>query len=340
MKTAIAILTFLLFNHILFSQSVVRNQVALDSIITLAKNTAARRDSINWKRLEPKLDSVHQEAGIAEAGKLLLKELNDFHGRIWVNQVPYNGIIHPWKTSTMVFDSLILDQYRNNRIQVIGKLLFGKYGYIQVPGLLMSQADSLHARQIRQAIIDIAEKHHPEGWIVDLRLNGGGTMYPMLTGLSDFYGDTKVGAFADRVTGLQQDWILKNSDLYFGEWQATDYHLSSQSQGLRLDTVPVVVLISAATSSSGELTAITFKNRPKTRFMGEETAGYTTTVSWQPVAENIVIQLTVSYYADRMGNMYEGTSVIPDEYLEGGDNFYDLEKDRKVLRAVEWLEGN
>ncbi|MDX2247702.1 MAG: S41 family peptidase [Bacteroidia bacterium] len=337
MKIATVLPFFLFIHHFIFSQPIVRNDVALDSIITLAKTTSVRRDSVNWQRLEPQLDSLHREAGIAEAGKRLLRELEDFHGRIWVNQVPYNGVIRPWKTSTMVFDSLILDQYQRTTVPILGQIIQTEYGYIRIPGLVMSSADSVHARQIRQTIQDIQQKHNPKGWIVDLRLNGGGTMYPMLAGLCDFYGDTKIGAFAEKTSGYNESWIIKDQNLYIAERQMTDYHLSKMGTNLSLDSLPVVVLISAATSSSGEITAISFKNRPRTRFIGEETAGYTTTVTWQPITENIVMQLTVSFYADRQGNMYEGTSVIPDEYIEGGDNFYDLEKDQKVLRAVEWL---
>ena len=33
------------------------------------------------------------------------------------------------------------------------------------------------------------------GWIIDLRGNGGGNMYPMLAGLKPFLGDTVLGAF-------------------------------------------------------------------------------------------------------------------------------------------------
>ncbi|MEZ4774163.1 MAG: S41 family peptidase [Bacteroidia bacterium] len=340
MKTSLILSVFLIFSASIFAQPQIHNSFALDSILTLAMTSSVNRDSVNWEKLKPQIYALHKEEGIIAAGKLILKELKDFHGRIWVNNVPYNGLSKPWKTSTMVFDSLILDQYRRTAIPVLGQVIKEEFGYIRIPGLIMGPADSLYAWQIRQTILDIQQKNKPKGWIIDLRLNGGGTMYPMLAGLCDFYGDTKVGAFAEKSSGYNENWIIKDQNLYIDDRQMTDYQLSKMDNYLQLDTVPVVVLISAATSSSGEITAISFKNRPKTFFIGEETSGYTTTVTWQPITENIVIQLTISFYADRLGNIYEGDSVIPDEYVEGGDNFYDLEKDVKILRAVEWLKRN
>ena len=92
-------------------------------------------------------------------------------------------------------------------------------------------------------------------------------------------------------------------------------------------------MISASTSSSGEVTTLAFRNRNHSILIGENTAGYTTGVSWNVLSKNVVIQIAQSYYADRKKNIYKGTSILPDIYVQGGENLEDLEKDKMLLEA-------
>ena len=313
----------------------IQDQALLDTIMQIGESSSAMRDSVNWDEIKLKMASLHEDSGLIQATKYMLRELKDFHGRIWANRIPYNGLIKHGSKSTMVWGDDLKSEYRMTSGPIEGEVIRGDIGYLRLPGIAMSPKDSERALKIYETIEKLTQEADLKGWILDLRLNGGGTMYPMLSGLSPFFGEDEVGSFIDPEHDMKERWFVRNGDLYFEDYQVTDYGLPTE---VEVRDMPVVVLISSFTRSSGEVVALSFKNKPGTWFLGEETGAYTTTVSWQQLTADIVLQLTISYYADRKENVYRGTPIPPDEFIEGGDNFDELEKDAKVQRAVEWLD--
>jgi len=49
------------------------------------------------------------------------------------------------------------------------------------------------------------EAAHPTGWIIDLRGNGGGNMWPMLAGIGFVLGDGPAGSFVLLDGSVQSD---------------------------------------------------------------------------------------------------------------------------------------
>lgn len=99
---------------------------------------------------------------------------------------------------------------------------------------------------------------------------------------------------------------------------------------------PIAVLLSGLTASSGEIVAISLKERPATRFFGELTHGATTANTSYPIQGTSYLTLAGSVDADRTGQVYS-LRVQPDEVIAGGDNFLDLQQDAKVQAALPWL---
>lgn len=329
--------TFFAFN-LLFAQPPERPATPLlDTIVQLAQENSVMRDSVDWDEITATMVAMHDTGGLVPATKFMLKELNDFHGRIWVDGVPHNGVIHSWLPSTMVWDSVFREQHYRFELPIYSTTIRKRYGYIRIPGLKFGESDSLHAHQIREQIWQLAKRKKLKGMIVDLRMNGGGTMYPMLSGVTDLLGTDTLGAFVNPATG-SIPWTLRNHEVCIGVQQVYDYDMAAMGDGPDLTDLPVVVLQSGATASSGEVLTLAFRNRPKTYAIGEPTAGYTTGTSWEPLSEAVVLQLTMSYYADRTGEVFRGDYIYPDEQIEGGDNFRDLSQDAKVIRAMEWID--
>ena len=340
----LAVLGILLLPYFGQSQNKMTPQNYLDSIYTLAQNTALLRDSVDWDSIKKKYYQLGKDAKsvseIIPAVKYLLKSLNDFHGRIWVDRVPHNGLIKDFPPSDFEVPKGLVHGYRHGTIPFEGKLLGSNIGYLQVPSIQMSEADAENAKKIKSKICEIKTKHNPDGWILDLRLNGGGTMYPMLAGLSPFLGKDTVGYFMDFSDTYAAPWFFKNGELFIGDYQGTDYKIQLENcEDLDLKDAKVAVLIAAPTTSSGEITALAFQKRKNTLFIGENTGGYTTGVSWVPLSENVVIQITTSVYADRNKKTYNGTSVLPDIHIQGGQNFNDLESDKMIIEATKWIEN-
>ena len=63
-----------------------------------------------------------------------------------------------------------------------------------------------YANSLAEQIINLA-RSKPLGWVIDLRGNFGGNMWPMLAGLYPLMVPGTVGAFIDR-EGHRQDWPL------------------------------------------------------------------------------------------------------------------------------------
>jgi C-terminal processing protease CtpA/Prc len=264
----------------------------------------------------------------------VLHELGDFHGRIWHDGIPYNGIRRPYVPTSMQPDSLTLVNYWQTSIPVKGDVLDGSIGYVLVPGMIWGATDSLNAHILYNTLEEIERQHHPNGWVVDLRLNGGGTMFPMLCGLSPLLGEADLGSFTDPDTHYKEIWHLQDGEFYLDSTQVTSYGVG---QNLDLSRKPVVVLLSSGTTSSGEVVALAFKGRPNTYFIGEATGGYTSTVSWLEMGNGIAFQLTESWYADRDDHIFQGEPIVPDLILSEGDQVLDPEADAWVRRGIEWL---
>lgn len=109
------------------------------------------------------------------------------------------------------------------------------------------------------------------------------------------------------------------------------------STGKLLDQTKVAVVTGIFTASSGEVTALAFKGRPNTIFIGETTYGATTSnISW-PLPFGITCALTSSYDSDRNGNYYH--QIIPDIKISKQDNFDDLLLDKNILEAIKFINN-
>ncbi len=340
MRLAIISILLVLFSAKLIAQDQLYDKALLDSVIHYGKTVSIFKDSIDWEVTEHQMHQVFEDEGLIEASKFMLKALKDYHGAIWLDNQRFNDYKKPYQPTTLELSDSLLNLYKNSSIPIYGEVIDSKYGYIHIPGIQSSNEDSIKARKIFNLIKNQQNEYAIKGWIIDLRLNGGGTMFPMLAGLSPFLSDNNVGSFAYKGLKENEPWNLQQGDVYFGQNKITDYELPLSENLSLLGNIPVVVLISAGTVSSGEVTAIAFKNRPNTLFIGEDTGGYTTANSSHVISDSITLQLSAAYFADRVGTIYAGDSVQPDTYTEGGDNFETLLDDEKVKSAIRWIDIN
>jgi carboxyl-terminal processing protease len=170
-----------------------------------------------------------------------------------------------------------------------------------------------------------------KGVILDLRLNGGGAMHPMILGVHNLLQPGVVGAF---YAGGKQTWVLSDNS-----FSVDGVIISKISPLCSIDgrSMPVILLIGPGTGSSGEFLIIPFKTRPNTKLLGTTTSGYVTTVTGIPVGETAFMNLSVSYGGDRNGKVYR-KAFTPDILLDSLDKFNDLEHDAKVQAAINWIQ--
>jgi len=187
-----------------------------------------------------------------------------------------------------------------------------------------------------QGIVANLDRSHPLGWIVDLRGNVGGNMWPMLAGVGPLLGEGgDLGEFFD--TDGHAVWRYRNgvaSQLENGKVDAyppvegTPYHLT--------DTPNVAVLIDRSTGSSGEALAIAFRGRERTRFFGEHTAGVSTVNETFSLSDGASLLLTIGVQADRTGKQYPD-GLAPDEAIPIGNETLPPDRDPVVQAALAWL---
>jgi C-terminal processing protease CtpA/Prc len=158
------------------------------------------------------------------------------------------------------------------------------------------------------------------GWVVDLRPNTGGNMWPMLAGLKPFLGNAGLGTF-ESPTGSSPPWIA-------GQGVGVEPPLSLDV----LQSSWVVVLTGPRTASSGEAVTIAFRGRPRTRSFGQPTAGLSTANGTFPLPDGAMILLTTAIEADRTGRRY-GEKVDPDERVDAATG----SDDTTLSAATQWL---
>ncbi len=219
--------------------------------------------------------------------------------------------------------------------QPLGELLEGGFAYVVVPGYLgQDEASNLaYARDLLRVVADL-DARRPRGWIVDLRYDTGGNMWPMLAGLAPILGDGPCGAFVN-ADGGRSEWYVQGSAVGVNGSPFLD--LGDDGVQLAQPDPVVAVLTGDQTASSGEAVAIAFRGRPCSRSFGQPTAGVSTANNTIWLGDGSLLFLTVATDADRRGTLY-GQEVVPDQLVEGElVSVPEPQTDPVVRAALAWL---
>lgn len=198
-------------------------------------------------------------------------------------------------------------------------------GYVKVASCdCQGSAATQFAESIHRAI-RAADRVGLAGWIVDLRGNFGGNMWPMIAGIGPVLGNGIIG------------WVVYNDREYEREYRdgaATSFGETFASVAdpytLLKEYPKVAVLTDGIVASSGEAIVVFFRGRPGTRSFGTPTCGHHHLQQEFRLSDGATLFLVSGQHADRMKRRYGG-SIHPDEIIaEPGD---------AVNRAVAWLLG-
>ena len=181
-------------------------------------------------------------------------------------------------------------------------------------------ADSIQA-QIRRA-----DAPGLVGWMVDLRGNSGGNMWPMVAGVGPVLGDGIAGYFLPP-QGSAVSWSFQNGAALSGGSMAA--RTSSVYELIRRNP-RVAVLTDGLAASSGEAVVISFRRRADARSFGASTCGLSTANGTFRLSDGAMLYLTTSVMADRTQTPY-GDTIAPDEVVGGDAPVVD--------RAIAWLRN-
>ncbi len=207
----------------------------------------------------------------------------------------------------------------------IWRAVNGGIGYVALPALNMNRGGSELAARYAAALTDGLSQLDEDascGWIVDLRGNEGGNMWPMLAGLDPLLGEAPFGFFIQR--GRELPWA-RTAD---GIATVQEVHAAiAPAFELRNADKPLAVVLSGRTSSSGEMVALALIGRDGVRTFGQPSGGYSTANSTYPLADGAMLVITVANAADRTGQVADGP-LIPDS-----EHSYE----QASFSAREWL---
>ncbi|MBZ9750681.1 hypothetical protein K7W42_07375 [Deinococcus sp. HMF7604] len=218
-----------------------------------------------------------------------------------------------------------------------GQLLPGGVGLVTLPDCHLEGicAGGEPYQDVLAALLRELAEQGAQRWVIDLRLNLGGNMWPMVAGLGPLLGDGLLGAF---VRG-EERWCWWHRDGQAG----MDAEPICQVSGLPIGTLapesPVAVLNSPLTASSGEIVTVSCLGRSGTRLFGEATRGLTTCNSMYPLPDGATLFITTALDADRTGTVYD-TALLPDEPVQIDWAAFQTPNDPVLNAALHWLTTN
>lgn len=223
-----------------------------------------------------------------------------------------------------------------------GHVLRDVFGYIYVPAFSGSvqQADDL--AKTLQNLIETNDAPERCGWLVDLRHNTGGNMWPMMAGVGPVLGEGLAGFFVDPDPNVpSHPWGYDSAGSWSGSSTVTPI---DDPYKLETPNPAVAVLTDELTASSGEAVTIAFRERPKTRSFGEPTLGLSTANQGFNLRDGARLFLTTSTMADRTETLYGGP-VDPDQLAvtnigSAGEIDPTRGDDAAVEAALDWLQAN
>ena len=233
----------------------------------------------------------------------------------------HSGLFSPsaWKT---VNGSTPVAGVENRDPQV---KTYGRIGYVEMPGYLGNQPELLRSYVTKvHGLIQATQSNAACGWIVDLRNNDGGNVFPMLAALKPFLGDEPVGVNVGPDGPTEPRRAGRNVDI------------EPPTELRPLENAWAAVLVGARTNSAGEGVTLAFRGRPRTRIFGQPTAGRTTANTAITLADGSGLALAVAVMADRTGRIYGGR-IEPDELVPTPDQRTTPETDFALTTANAWL---
>ena len=199
-------------------------------------------------------------------------------------------------------------------------------GYVKVPGFGGLEAEATVFANGIQRTIASADADGLIGWVVDLRGNLGGNMWPMVAGLGPLLGEGTIGYFIDPA-GAETPWFYRDGASWEGNVAAQRVDAPYR---LRREHPRIAVLVDGRVASSGEATAIAFRGLAEARSFGASTCGLSTAIENYRMSDGAMLNLAISVMADRTKVKY-GAAITPDEFV--------TDPAQQVERAVAWLQS-
>jgi carboxyl-terminal processing protease len=275
----------------------------IDAALDIMREHALRRADVDWSAMRAQtLAHARGARTVAEthvAIRFAVRELGDRHSYL---QSP--------AVSRVLQTTAVANARTGAAATVPRATQLGNVAYLHVP----SFAGGTQTQQVEFAeTLKSLAQHHDEagvcGWVVDLRQNTGGNLWPMLAGLGPLLGEGEVAAsvYPD---GRRIPVWHRDGQAGFGDYTQLRVRAPYRLRAAR----PIAVLIGPATASSAEVLAVALLGRDGTRSFGAATRGLSAGNRTFSLADGASLVLTVAATSDAAGRVFAGP-LAPDELV-------------------------
>jgi carboxyl-terminal processing protease len=274
----------------------------LDAALTVIRTHALHADRVNWEQASAE---AHKATAAAEVPVDVYSAIRHVFGLLGDR---HSSLSNPYQARALAASGGSADSVAIRRADD-GIL------YLNMPSYRGhdSEAASAYVAAVRQKI---SEAGDAKGWIIDLRSNSGGNMWPMLSALQPFLGNEKIGGFVENDKSTP--------------WFPSGHAAGAEHVNAALIHMPVALLLGPHTASSGEIVAVAFHGRSNARSFGTHTAGFSTSNAEFSLPDGSVLHLSTSVAADRNGALFED-GLNPDQIIDGADTH------AAEAAAVSWI---
>lgn len=306
----------------------------IDSSLLILKEHSLYTKRVNWKKME---EAVYDSARTAQTKAQTFNALKIAFDALGDKHAAYYQYDDGYKIENPALMARYSDSIKAawKRGPVITNKMIGDMAYISIPYLGGSKQEDIdrYANWIYDAVVKL-EENQPKAWIIDLRLNGGGNIRPMLGGLSLFFENGIVSYYIDNKGKATDEAAFINGDFTIdGQKQAT----IKNKTGKRI-TSKVAVLIGAGTASSGEGVAVVFKQRKNTKLFGDRSAGLANSTQGFVFNNNqSYFLLSTSLLGDKKKKALP-EFIRPAVVVKGTESFSEPAQDAVVIAAMKWLQ--
>lgn len=299
----------LIAGAMVFATSLANASPSLELVIDLAKTKAYRSRFVDWNSLEREARALEEKEGEKAAIRFVISALADKH-TFYVPPAPSTPKASQGKSGP-------------REIAVILPPV-GGVPVLQINGWSGSGGDTPEAARTVRSRLDEIMRGAPCGLILDFSENHGGTMWPMLMGLSPLLSEGKLGAF-HRANGNREEISKSNGAIALKGVAVFPDAVPIQTYA---GGIPFIAIsIGAHSGSSGEITPLMFLGQKGVKYFGARTAGLTSANQVHSLPNEGTLVLTTSIVEDRNGQ----------EHPDGLDP--DFKTEQPLKDASEWIAG-
>ncbi|MNU88029.1 Peptidase family S41 [compost metagenome] len=275
----------------------------LEEAIGIMKQNSVNKGKVDWDKLTKEaMDSLTDKKTNEEVYPIIvnaIEKLGDYHSKFILPEI-VEAYMKSYQEQGFDFP------YPED------SLIDGRLAYITLPaiGNLNKEDWKLYVGDFYQKI-QLLDAKNPKAWLIDLRENDGGMFSPMFQAIQPFLDTKKVIGSKDQ-NGQISYFTSRNDAIFFGSQLIATINIPTIK--LKNKDIPVFILVSKKTASSGEFVAASFVGQKNATITGVNTQGLTSDNSDFRLSDGAILILTTGNLVDRKGNEYSeiGKGISPE----------------------------